>query len=336
MNGVEDGLKEQLISGMATSSRSLLMAALYKKTKKSQLIVTHNLYQAQKVHEDLVALLGEKDVWLYPVNELIASEIGVASPELKAQRIEVLNRLAAGENGIIVAPVAGLRRFLPIKELWKQKQIEINLGQEIDLDALLYTLHHIGYERKSMVEAPGEFSLRGGILDIYPLTEELPFRIEFFDTEVDSIRLFDVDEQRSQGKKESVRFGPATEFLFSQEELKSGIQHLEEGLTKTMQKLSDDKLKTTVLETVSHEIEMLKNGQSIEQMFKYLSIFYKEPASLIDYLPEDGVVILDEISRIQETASHLETEEAEWYISLLGEGTIIQDLSFSHAFEGFL
>ena len=71
-------------------------------------------------------------------------------------------------------------------------------------------------------------------------------------------------------------------------------------------------------------------------MFKYLSIFYKEPASLIDYLPEDGVVILDEISRIQETASHLETEEAEWYISLLGEGTIIQDLSFSHSFEGFL
>ena len=102
-----------------------------------------------------------------------------------------------------------------------------------------------------------------------------------------------------------------------------------------MQKLSDDKLKTTVLETVSHEIEMLKTGKSIEQMFKYLSIFYKEPASLIDYLPEDGVVILDEISRIQETASHLETEEAEWYISLLGEGTIIQDLSFSHPFEGF-
>lgn len=145
-----------------------------------------------------------------------------------------------------------------------------------------------------------------------------------------------MDEQRSQDKKESVKFGPATEFLFSQEELKSGIKHLEEGLTKTMQKLSDDKLKTTVLETVSHEIEMLKNGQSIEQMFKYLSIFYKEPASLIDYLPENGVVILDEISRIQETASHLETEEAEWYISLLGEGTIIQDLSFSHSFEEFL
>ena len=141
INGLEDGLKEQLVSGMATSSRSLLMAALYK-NKKSQLIVTHNLYQAQKVHEDLVALLGEKDVWLYPVNELIASELGVASPELKAQRIEVLNRLAAGEHGIIVAPVAGLRRFLPMKELWKQRQIEISLGQEIDLDTfcILYII----------------------------------------------------------------------------------------------------------------------------------------------------------------------------------------------------
>ena len=94
---------------------------------------------------------------------MIASELGVASPELKAQRIEVLNRLAAGEHGIIVAPVAGLRRFLPMKELWKQRQIEISLGQEIDLDTFLHTLHHIGYERKSMVEAPGEFSLRGNI-----------------------------------------------------------------------------------------------------------------------------------------------------------------------------
>ncbi|WP_042761655.1 hypothetical protein, partial [Streptococcus sobrinus] len=71
-----------------------------------------------------------------------------------------------------------------------------------------------------------------------------------------------------------------------------------------------------VLENISYELELLKSGKVIEQMFKYLSIFYKEPASLIDYLPEDGIVILDEISRIQETADHLEGEEAEWYVSL--------------------
>ena len=98
--------------------------------------------------------------------------------------------------------------------MWKQKQVEINLGQEIDLDALLHTLHHIGYERKSMVEAPGS-SVCVGILDIYPLTEELPFRIEFFDTEVDSIRLFDVDEQRSQGKKKALGLVRQQSFIFT-------------------------------------------------------------------------------------------------------------------------
>lgn len=336
INGFEEGLKEQLVSGMATSSRSLLMAALYKKTKQSQLVITHNLYQAQKIYEDLVSVVGEQNVWLYPVNELIASEVGVASPELKAQRIEVLNRLTAGESGIIIAPIAGLRRFLPKKEMWQQKQVEIHIGQDIELEGLLHTLTNMGYERKSMVEAPGEFSVRGGILDVYPLTEELPLRVEFFDTEVDSIRSFTVEEQRSQEKKDSVVFGPATEFLFSEEELTDGIKQLEAGLANTIKKLSDEKLKTAVLENVSHELELLKNGQIIEQMFKYLSVFYKEPASLIDYLPTDGIVILDEISRIQETADHLEGEEAEWYISLLGEGSIIQDLSFSHSFAQFL
>lgn len=336
IDGLEEGLKEQLISGMATSSRSLLMASLYKKTKQSQLVITHNLYQAQKVYEDLVSLIGEQHVWLYPVNESIASEIGVASPELKAQRIEVLNRLAAGESGIIVAPVAGLRRFLPKKEMWKKQQVELKMGQEIELDELLHMLTTMGYERKSMVEAPGEFSVRGGILDIYPLTEELPIRIELFDTEVDSIRSFTVEEQRSQEKMDSISFGPATEFVFSKEELAIGIQKLELGLANTLKKVSDEKLKTTILETVTYELELLKNGQTIEQMFKYLSLFYKEPASLIEYLPENGVVILDEISRIQETADHLETEEAEWYISLLGEGAIVQDLTFSHVFSQFL
>ncbi|MEI4804315.1 transcription-repair coupling factor [Bacillus sp. FJAT-51639] len=336
IDGLEEGLKEQLISGMATSSRSLLMASLYKKTKQSQLVITHNLYQAQKVYEDLVSLIGEQDVWLYPVNESIASEIGVASPELKAQRIEVLNRLAAGESGIIVAPVAGLRRFLPRKEMWKKQQIELKMGQEIDLDELFHVLTTMGYERKSMVEAPGEFSVRGGILDIYPLTEELPIRIEFFDTEVDSIRSFTVEEQRSQEKMDKISFGPATEFVFSKEELAFGIQKLESSLANTIKKVSDEKLKTIILETVTYELELLKNGQTIEQMFKYLSLFYNEPASLIEYLPENGVVILDEVSRIQETAEHLETEEAEWYISLLGEGAIVQDLTFSHNFAQFL
>ncbi|MFD3448313.1 transcription-repair coupling factor [Microbacteriaceae bacterium 4G12] len=336
IDGLEKGLKEQLISGMAASSRVLLLAALYKKTKRSQLVVTHNLYQAQRVYEDLSSLVGENEVWLYPVNELIASEVGVASPELKAQRIEALNYLVHNQPAIIVTPVAGLRRYLPTKELWEKSQIELKVGDEVDLDQMVRILTDMGYERTSMVEKPGNFSIRGGILDIYPLTEEMPIRIEFFDTEVDSIRTFTIDEQRSQGKIDSVSFGPATEFIFTPEEIQVGIEQLEAGLAQTLQNMKDPKIKEVLVETIGQELEQLKTGQKIEQMFKYLSCFYNQPASLVDYVPSNGVVVLDEISRIQETADHLEKEEAEWYIDLLGEGSIIQNLSFSHDFTEFL
>ncbi|GAA3317967.1 hypothetical protein GCM10020331_018840 [Ectobacillus funiculus] len=90
----------------------------------------------------------KNEVWLYPVNELIASEIGVASPELKAQRIEVLNHLVQNEPAIVVAPLAGLRRFLPAKELWAQQQIELRVGEEIDLEHMARILAYMGYERK--------------------------------------------------------------------------------------------------------------------------------------------------------------------------------------------
>jgi transcription-repair coupling factor (superfamily II helicase) len=336
ITGLEEGLKEQLVSGMAASSRSLLMAALYKKTNRSQLVITHNLYQAQKIYEDLSGLLDEDEVWLYPVNELIASEIGVASPELKAQRLEVLNYLSKNKKGIIIAPAAGLRRFLPAKDTWRQHQISLAVGDEIDLEHMLQQLSHMGYERKSMVEAPGDFSLRGGIVDIYPLTEELPIRIELFDTEVDSIRTFTIEDQRSQKKINSISIGPATEFILTNEEKQRGIQKLEEGLAVTLKNTKDEKIKASIADNIGYELERLKNGQTIEQLFKYMSLFYEKPASLIDYLPQDGVVVLDEVSRVQETIEHLEKEEAEWYTALLAEGEIIRDLHFSHDLQKLL
>ncbi|MEI2401015.1 transcription-repair coupling factor, partial [Paenibacillus phytohabitans] len=133
-------------------------------------------------------LLEEDEVFLYPVNELIASEIGIASPELKGQRIEALNYWSHQSKGVIVAPIAGLKRILPPKTLWNESQLTFKVGHDIEVEDTLEKLVAMGYERVSMVSAPGEYSVRGGILDIYPLTEENPVRIELFDTEVDSIR----------------------------------------------------------------------------------------------------------------------------------------------------
>ncbi|WP_449538333.1 transcription-repair coupling factor [Ferdinandcohnia sp. Marseille-Q9671] len=336
INGIDGGLREQLIAGLSGSARTVVAAALYRQTNRPILVVTHNLYQAQKIYEDLNGLLQEDEVFLYPVNELIASEIGIASPELKAQRIEALNYWSHQSKGVIVAPIAGLKRLLPPKQLWGDSQLIFAVGDDIEVDKTLEKLVLMGYERVSMVSAPGEYSVRGGILDIYPLTEEYPVRIELFDTEIDSIRTFTLEDQRSHGKINTISIGPATEILTTPEQLSKGSSAIEAGLAKSLKKIKDEKTKELLLENISYEVEQLKNGQVLQQMFKYLSLIYDQPASLLDYVPENGLILLDEISRIQEMADSLDKEEADWVTSLLAQGEIIHGLTLSHQFAKLL
>ncbi|MBA4538426.1 transcription-repair coupling factor [Bacillus aquiflavi] len=332
ISGVDEGLKEQLIAGLSGSSRSVLMASLYQRTKRPLLVVTHNLFQAQKVYEDLTYLLDEKEVFLYPANELIATELGIASPELRTQRIEVLNHWSNRSDGIVVVPIAGLKKLLPAKSLWMKYQLTLKLGEDLPIEQALNKLVQMGYVRSEMVSSPGEFSVRGGIIDIYPLTEQDPIRIELFDTEIDSIRSFSIEDQRSKNKLTEVSIGPATEIILENEQIERIIDRLEKGLSNSLKKLKNESIKTELSQTVSYELELLKGGQKPEQLFKYTSLAYETAYSLIDYLPFNGLLMIDEVSRVQEMNDTLNKEEAEWLTSLLSEGKIIHDVNLSHNF----
>ncbi|MEH7108269.1 transcription-repair coupling factor [Bacillus sp. JJ1764] len=334
--GVNEGLKEQLIAGLSGSSRTVLTATIFEKMKKPILLVTHNLLQAQKLYDDIANLVNEKEVFLFPANELIAAELSIASPELKAQRIEALNYWSQHQQGILIAPIAGLKKILPPKSLWRKYQLSLKLGEDIDIDQILNTFVQMGYVRSEMVSTPGEFSVRGGIIDIYPLTEENPLRIELFDTEIDSIRYFSLEDQRSKEKISEIMIGPATEVLLEPENYSLMIDKLEDGLAQSLRKLKDDKAKVQLSQNISYELEQLKNGQKPEQVYKYLSLGYEHASSLVDYLPTNGLVIIDEISRIKEMNDSLVKEEAEWYIGLLGEGQIIHDVHISHDLSALL
>lgn len=336
ISGLEAGLKEQLIAGLSGSARTVFLASVYQQMKKPILVVTHNLLQAQKLYDDVVSLLGEKEVFLYPANELIAAEMSIASPELKAQRIETVNHWSKNQNGIMIVPVAGLRKILPPKSLWEHYQLFIKLGDEIDLEEYLQKLIKMGYVRTEMVSSPGEFSIRGGIIDIYPLTEPDPIRIELFDTQIDSIRSFSLEDQRSKEKLAEILIGPATEIPLEPEHIDNIINKLEDGLAKSLKKIKDDKAKAQLSQNIGYELEQLKNGQKPEQLFKYLSFAYEKPGSLLDYLPDNGLIFIDEISRVQEMNDSLEKEEAEWYTSLLSEGQIVHDIKISHQLHHLL
>lgn len=330
ITGIDEGLKEQLISGLSGSSRSMLIASVYEKTGQSILIVTPNLLQAQKLQEDLANFISDEELFVYPANELIAAELSVASPELRSQRVEVLNHWSKSNKGIVIVPIPGLRKLLPPKEVWKNYQFSFKLGEDLDLETAIRTFISMGYSRVEMVSSPGEFSIRGGIIDIYPITSANPIRIELFDTEIDSIRTFSIEDQRSISKLTSIEIGPVVEALLDSGHISSVVEKLENGLSKSLKKLKNEKVKELLMSNVSSELDLLKNGIKPDRIFKYLSLAYDVPASLIDYLPKNGIVIMDEIGRIQEVNDILEKEEADWYTGLLAEGQIIHDVQLAH------
>ena len=328
--GIKGGLDEQLVAGLSGSARTLYIASIYEKSKKPIVIITYNLLQAQKLYDDLVHVMDEGNVALYPANELIGAEISVASPELKAQRIEVLNLLSKREKSIIIVPIAGMRKIVAPPSEWKRYQHQITLGDEVNIDEMLMHLVEMGYVRSDMVSALGEFSVRGGIIDVFPLTEQDPIRIELFDTEVDSIRTFSLDDQRSIEKRKEVSIGPATEMPLRKEDYVRLIDRLELGRNESLKKIKDEKVKAQLVQNIGFELEQLRNGQKPEQIFKYLAIAYGESNSLLDYFSKDTILIVDEISRVLEMNESLEKEEAEWYTSLISEGNIIHDIKVTH------
>ncbi|WP_018934283.1 transcription-repair coupling factor [Gracilibacillus lacisalsi] len=329
INGVESGLKEQLVSGLSGSARSMFTTLIQEATHKKTLIVTHQLTQAQQLYEDMLEFSQEKNVYLYPVNELLASELAVASPELLSQRITALINWLNTDNAILIAPVAALKRMLPPVEYWQTYQLHFELEQIIDIDQTLEYLVEMGYLRRDMASSPGEFSLRGGILDIYPITEEQPLRIELFDDEIDSIRYYDAESQRSLEKQEQVTIVPTTELLLKDSDLVAAGQKLEQSLNKTVKKVKNKSDKQVLTETITADIDRLNHCERFQEIRKYAAFFYDDNYSLLDYLPEDGFIILDEMSRIQETASHLDNEEQEWLKDNLQRGKAVGDSRLS-------
>lgn len=164
IEGFESGMKEQMIAGLSGASRSLMISLLKESLDRPVLLVTHQLIQAQQLYEDMQELTEEGQVQLYPVNELIASEIAIASPELRSQRIEALSNWLKQDKGILIVPVAALKRIMPPKSYWEHNQLPFRVGEDIELNAYLEQLVSMGYERTEMVATPGEFSLRGGNL----------------------------------------------------------------------------------------------------------------------------------------------------------------------------
>lgn len=334
--GLSKGLHEQLISGLAGSSRQTAMAALYQETNRPMCVVTHNMFQAQKVYEDLVELVSPEQILLYPGNELIGSELAIASPEMLAQRIHVFNRLAEGFTGILVLPFAGLRRLVVPPQVWKESQITLQVGQELNLEEFLHHLIELGYERVDLVERKGEMSVRGGIIDLYPVDSEWPVRVELFDVEIDSIRTFDMVTQRSHENVPTYTIGPVKEMIVSTALLQQSAVRLEKKLGETVGKLKDSLAKEKVANKIGGDIELMQQGERLANLYAYISVIYPSFDTILDYMPVETLLVIDEPSRVLDTAAQLQKEEGEWQTSRIAEGEFMGNLSLSRTYDEIL
>jgi transcription-repair coupling factor (superfamily II helicase) len=327
--GVRSGMREQLVSGLAGSSRQVMIAALLTATDRPILVVTHNMFAAQKIADDLIECIDPQQVLLYPAQEMLAAEAAIASPEVMAQRIDALTRLSAGFNGVVITPYAGLRRLLPTSSMFADAAIDVQEGQELVLEDFLRRLTELGYERVERVEKKGEFSVRGGIIDIFPLTALLPCRIELFDVEVDSIRAFDPETQRSTVRMERVRIAPANEIIGDLGRFQRAANEAISLLDAQLDKMTDRQAKTKLKETMGDEIRRLEQGTSFAGASKFISLLYPERQTLMDYVSKESLLIMDEPARMLETAKQLERDEAEWTTALLQEGQTLPALTLS-------
>ncbi|RAV09712.1 transcription-repair coupling factor [Paenibacillus contaminans] len=336
VTGIRGGMKEQLISGLAGSSKQVLIAALAEDLEQPVLVITHNMFSAQKIAEDLVECLSPERVLLYPAQELMVTETVASSTEVLAQRIDVLTKLAAGFRGVVIAPFAGLRKLLPNKEVFAESQISVRVGDQLDLESFLASMTANGYERVERVEKKGEMSVRGGIIDFYPLTAELPCRLELFDVEVDSIRTFDAADQRSVDKLDGIVIPPCKEIIADSKRLHNAAQTAFELLEEQLSKMTDRQTKQKLKEEIGHELEMLREQQFFSGIYKYISLLYPERQTLFDYVEKDTLLIIDEPARLLETARQLERDEAEWVTSMLADGKTLPALVVGKTYDSLL
>ena len=289
-----------------------------------RLIVAENDLKAKAFYEDF--RLYDPEVLYYPARDLIFYQADIHGNLLTRQRIQVLRALLEREEVTIVTSIDSCLDCLVPLAVWKEKVIKIRNDSEIDLDRMKRHLVELGYEWAAQVEVPGQFSIRGGIMDVFSLTEDNPWRIELWGDEVDSIRSFDAESQRSIENLEEITIYPATEVVLDKETIRQGIKAIEKEAQKSQKKFRDE-MKTEegarVRQIAAELKDQLEGMEHIAGAESFVRYFYKKTESLLEYLPENTLVVIDEPNRLTEHAKTTEEEFRESMIHRLEKGYLL-------------
>ena len=319
VSDISKKLSPIVLSGLSSVGKIQLLEATKEFANRNICIMTYNELQARRIVKDLKYFTN--NVVYFPKREIASYDYVAESKDLPYERIDTLNKIfeqenfvnkkSNKENLIVVTTIEALMQKMISKNEIYQNVLEFKVGKNFDLEQLKQNLIHLGYEREEIVDAKGQFSVRGGILDI-GTTKTQGVRIEFWGDEVDSIRSFSITSQRSNRMLEEARIYPSHELIVTKD------------IDDICKKIAKNDIKESE-EILQQDIELIKTGDYISKIDKYFNCFYNEQSTFLEYINENYVIFLDDIDKINARQENIIKDNNQLIETLLEKNRIIPD-----------
>jgi len=328
LSNIHNNITPINVVGAAESQKAHLIYSLHEHTKRPCLVVTYNDVQAKKMYEDLSFFFPE-GTKLFSSKEFIFYDIEASSTDILQKRMGVIDDLCKNNRDVIlITTIDVIQQMMIPKSLYMKYIRTFEVGNVYDIEQMIQDFIVMGYQRVDTVEGRGQFAVRGGIVDIFPMVAECPYRIEFFDDEIDSIREFDVITQLSIEKVHQVYVGPAREIIYDYEQ----AEHLTEQLKKIIEKLEEKLIRSghkdilhEMMEHIEQDIQKIQQQHYFHSLDKYLPLVYAKDSTVLQYFDQDVLILLDEPSRVKSRSESYEYEFGETIKTMLEKGMVIEE-----------
>ncbi len=304
VNNIENKKSPIAISGLNDVGMVQVGVAVHEFTKKPICILTYNEIQAKKIYEDIKYFT--ENVVFFPKKDVVTYDYVAESKENLYERIESLNKIKSKRGLIVVTTIEASMQELPKKETLFKNELKFKVGKEYNLEDVKKYLVDLGYVRYDLIEGRGQFSVRGDIVDI-AVNNKTGIRVEFWGDEIDSIREFSIESQRSTGNKEEARIYPAHEYI------------LEQNVDEVCKKIREKYKNYENQNIIEEDIEQIKLGNYTSKIDKYFDCFYEKQETILDYLNSNYVIFIDEIGKIEQRSKNIKTDRENLISSLVSK-----------------
>ncbi len=311
------------LSGLSDMGKIHVISALKNSLGKNICVITYNQIQAKRLQKDLEYF--DSKIAIFPKKELVTYDYIAESKDLPYERIEVLNDIRRNKINIVILTIESLMQDMIPKNVLYKNSMKVKVGDSLSIDYLKQKLVNLGYERNDLIDGRGQFSIRGGIVDI-SISEKQGVRLEFWGDDIDSIRRFDIISQRSIEMLQDFEINPSHEYI------------LEYGLDEVIKNIEEAEYNNK--QNIKEDIEIIRSGDYISKIDKYFNSFYSKRSNILEYL-DKFVIVLDEFGKINQRVDNIKIENRNLVKTLMEKEKSIPDViyninSFKNVYQEYL